>query len=446
MGEKLSKKEKLGYGLTGFALSLWVTFLGTYMQYFYLKVAMIRPAVTGLIMSTVMIWDAINDPLIASFADNRRFKNGDRMRPYLIWSSIPLAICLFLTFTVFGSGSVTVIMAFVTYFIFRVPSTFYSLQISAMRQLATPDNLERVSLNTISSGWGAVAIASVSTVLWALIRMVAGVDAEGNMINAQRGFWFGAVVVGIIVIGTSLYNYYTTKERVQPEKEEKTAFMEACRVILKNRSFRQNLLLNFFYGTITTVTTGYALIYCEDVLGKPDLVIWVSGMYIVGVLISLPFVSKVYKKLGRGRMMAISALVLLAGGIVFIIFSKAVFSGFVLCLSIGIGTEFMTVMLAINKADITDIIEKTDGSRLDGMIGNVSNFFQKLASAALTAILGVALEWAHYDAELASQPESAMRAIILIMGLGSIISAAAMWLLSKNCSLDEELKAAGIER
>ena len=446
MNEKLGFKEKLGYGMTGFGHSVWMTFLSTYILFFYTDVAGISPAVAGVIISIATIWDAVNDPLIAAFGDNHKFKNGDRMRPYLIYASIALAVCLVLVFTVFGTGKTTVIMAIVTYLLFRVPSTFYGLPIVAMRQLATADNRERISLNTISSGAGAVGIASVSTLVYAIICAIAGTDASGNMQNPEKGFFFGAVLVGLLVIFTSIFNYATTKERVKPEKEEKTPFIAAAKIILKNRSFRENLLLNFFYGTISSLTTGYALYYCKYVIHNANLFIPISAMYILGVVITLPFVQKIHKALGRMKMMVAAALLLALGSLVFILFARKVFAAFFLCLTIGIGTELITVMLAINKADITDVIEKTDGVRLDAMVGNVSTFFQKLATALLTAGLGVVLELSHYDSEAASQPESAVMAIILIMGLGGLISAIVIALVSKFQVIDRELKENGIER
>lgn len=445
MNEKLSVKEKAGYALTGFGHSVWLTFLSTYILFFYTDVALIRPATASLIISAATIWDAINDPLIAAYADNHTFKNGEHMRPYLVYASIPLAICLVLMFSVSGSGSAAVIFAFLTYFLFRIPSTFYTLPICAMRQLATDDNMERISLNTVSSGAGSVGIASVSTLIYALICAVAGM--EGNsMVNPRRGFLFGAALVGVIVVGTSLFNYFTTKERVQPQKNESMKFFDACCIILKNRSFRQNLLLNFFYGTISSLTTGYALYYCKYVVCNQSLFIPISAMYIIGVLVSLPFVSKMFKKLGRVKMMTAAAAVIILGSAVFIGFSKAPFSAFVLCFCIGVGTEFLTVMLAINRADITDVIEKTDGKRLDGMIGNVSTFIQKLATALLTALLGFVLEASRYDATAATQPGSAIRAIVLIMGLGGLLSAIIIGFVSSRQCIDRELAENGIER
>ena len=446
MNMKLSKKEKIGYGMTGFGHSLWMTFLSTYILFFYTDVARISPGIAGAIISAATIWDAVNDPLIAAWADRHSFKNGDRMRPYLIYASVALAVCLVLMFITVGKGTAAVVYAVITYILFRIPSTFYGLPIVAMRQLATDDNEERISINTISSGAGAVSIASVSTVLYFIITLIAGTDESGNMINPKLGFFMGAVIVGIIVIGTSFFNYFTTKERVQPKDQNEAGFLSSCRIILKNRSFVQNLILNFFYGTIASLTTGYALYYCKYVICNSNLFIPISAMYIIGVLIMLPFVSKIHRKLGRTKMMVISSAILAFGSLVFLLFAKKAFSAFVLCFCIGVGSELLTVMLSINKADITDVIECTDGIRFDGMVGNVSTFFQKLATALLTAILGIVLEFANYNADASAQPESAVMAIILIMGLGGLISALVLGLVSKNQVIDKELRDCGIER
>ena len=446
MNEKLSFRERIGYGLTGFGNGCWMALLSSFLLFFYTDVAGIRPAVASGIISAATIWDAINDPLIASFADNHRFRSGERIRPYLLIASVPMALCLALLFTVFGSGTLTAVMAFVTYFLFRIPSTFYCLPMGAMAQLATPSDEERVTLNTYSSGGGAFGTAFCSVALLPIIRAVAGLDESRNMVNPRRGFFVGALLVGIVVVASAAYNYFTTRERVRPETENKEKFLPSCAVILRCRSFRQNLLLTFFYGTICSLVTGYALYYCTHVLGNQALATPVTAMYIVGVAAALPFVRRIYEKLGRTKLLLLAAAILTAGSVVFLAAPRLLIAPFFYCLCIGVGSELVFVLLAINRADVTDILEKESGVRHDGMVGNVSNFIQKCATAVLTALLGVVLELVHYDADLPEQPASALTAIVLIMGLGGLISALLIGVVSSRLNLDSELEKYGIRR
>ena len=439
MDTYLDRKEKLGYAYVSFGTGCWNSFISTFLLYFYTNVAGIRPAVASTIISLAVIWDAINDPLFASVADNHTFKNGERMRP-LLWTSIPLALCLVLMFTVVGSGTVTVIVAFAAYFLFRIPSTLYTLPMNAMRQLASPLDTDRVSLGTWSTAGGSFGMAIAAVAFWPLIRAIAGVDADGQMINPRLGFLIGAALVGVLVVVFSIYNYCTTRERVHPKTEEKVPFITACRLILKNKNFNINLALTFFYGMLSTLVSTYALYYCSYVLNAPGLTTPVSAMYILGIIIAVPFVNRLYKKLGRKGLFTLSAIILTVGSAVMLIFARLIFAPFIFCLCIGIGTEFANVLLTLNKADITDIIENNDAYRFDGMVTNVTNFIQKCASAVLTFILGLVLEFSHFDGNLSVQPDSAVTSIILIMGLGSLIASVGLWFGSSRLRIDEDIE------
>lgn len=439
MEKKLSFAERMGYGLTNLGTGLWMSFINTFLLYFYTNVAHIRPAIASTIISLAVVWDAVNDPLFASIYDNHRFKNGEKMRPLLLFS-IPLALCLVLTFIVYGAeGSLlSVVLAFVTYFVFRIPSTIHSLAVNGMKQLASPVDSDRVSLSTWASGGGAFGMALSSIIFWPVIRGVAGLDADGDMINPRLGFTVAAAIAGIIVIATSLFNYFTSTERVHDEVKEKISFVRSCKILMGNREFNLNLAILFLYGLYSTIISGYALYYCTYVINKPGIASVVMASYVVGIVVTLPFVNKLYKALGRKKVIAIGTAILIVGSLVFICFSRQIFAPFVLCGSIGIGTELITVMLSLNRADITDIVSAEQGTRMDGMVNNVMFFVQKLGNALLTFVLGLVLEFSQFDGNLDVQPDSAIRSIVLIMGVTALLASVGIALLSSGLRMNEK--------
>lgn len=441
MKDKVNFSEKLGYGFTNLGTGLWLAFINTFLLYFYTNVAHIRPAVASTIISLAVVWDAINDPLFASVYDNHRFKNGEKMRP-LLWFSVPLAVCLVLTFIVYGEGgsALSILLAFVTYFVFRIPSTIHSLAVNGMKQLASPADKDRVSLSTWASGGGAFGMALSSLIFWPIIYGVAGLDENNNMINPERGFIVAAAIAGVVVIATSLFNYFTSTERVHDELKAKIPFGKSFRILTSNREFDINLAILFLYGLYSTIISGYALYYCTYVINNPKIATPVMASYVVGIVITLPFVNKLYKVLGRKKVIAVGTVILIAGSAVFICFSKQIFAPFVLCGAIGIGTELITVMLSLNRADITDVVSLEQGTRMDGMVNNVMFFVQKLGNALLTFVLGLVLEFSHFNGELDVQPESAIRSIVLIMGLTALLASVGIALLSFGLRMDDKEK------
>lgn len=438
MENRLSFKEKLGYGLSNVGGGIWMSFINTFLLYFYTNVAHIRPAIASLIISLAVIWDAINDPLFASLADNHRFKNGEKMRP-LLWSSIPLAICLVLCFVVFGKegSTLSIILAFVTYFLFRIPSTLHMLALNGTRQLVSPVDEHRVSLGTWATGGGALGLALASIIFWPIVRGIAGLDSDGNMIEPRKGFVVAAAIAGLLIVITSVYNYFTTEERVHDDVKEKIPFLKSCKILLSNKEFNINLGMLFLYGLYGTIISGYSLYYCTYVLNKPGLATAVMATYVVGIVIALPFVNSLYRKIGRKKVIAIGTILMLAGGIIFTIFAKQVFAPFILSGTIGIGTELVTVMLGLNRADITDEVSETYATRMDGMVNNVMYFVQKLGNAFLTFALGLVLEYTGFDGSLNVQPNSAVVAIFLIMGLTTIVASLGISIFSAKLKRDD---------
>ncbi|MEM7456962.1 MAG: MFS transporter, partial [Planctomycetota bacterium] len=95
--DRLSFKEKFGYGLGDTASNLYWKLFENFQLIFYTDVFGISAAAAGTMFLVTKLWDAINDPMVGFISDRTRTAWG-RFRPYLIWMSIPFAITGILTF------------------------------------------------------------------------------------------------------------------------------------------------------------------------------------------------------------------------------------------------------------------------------------------------------------------------------------------------------------
>ncbi len=437
---KLPFIERISYTVSAFSYNFWSTFISTFLLYFYTDVVGIRPSVAGLIISSAVIWDAVNDPLFAAVVDNHRFKNGDKMRPYLIWASIPLALLFVLLFVQVGTGTVSVVVAFVTYFLFKIPSTFNSITTGGMIKVATPVTAQRINICQFFC-FGAIFGAAFSAlVMWPMVRGLSGVDANNNMINPKYGFLIAAVIVAVVIVVAGVFQYFCTKERIHSEKTKNVSIFKACSLLFKQKNYLRVLCMSISYGLLISLAMTYGVYYCDCVISRPDLFTPMSAVYIGGSLIMLPFVGKLHKKIGRNKMLFLGSAVLAIGSIVFVALSKSMIGGFVFFFCVGCGTQMINVMLSLNNADLTDIIEFQEGDRLDSMVTTITSFFEKAIQALLTLLLGFVLDICHYDGMLDKQPDEAIVAIVCIIGVGTLICALITFLLSKKFTLDEQVK------
>jgi len=113
---------------------------------------------TGIITGISSLWDAINDPLIGSLMDHRRYKPGYKMRPFLLWTPPIIGILVALMFIDFGlSETQTIIFILVLYLLFDAFYSFHDIAIWGMTALTSPSSEERKRVAqwlTIGAGAG----------------------------------------------------------------------------------------------------------------------------------------------------------------------------------------------------------------------------------------------------------------------------------------------------
>ena len=145
--EKITIKEKIGYGLGDTASNLFFQTFMMFLLYFYTDVFGISAAAAGTMFLVTRIWDSINDPLMGVVADRTNTKWG-KFRPYLLWMAIPFGIIGVLTFTTPElSISGKVIYAYITYTLMMMVYTAINIPYSALMGVVSSNPLERTSFS-----------------------------------------------------------------------------------------------------------------------------------------------------------------------------------------------------------------------------------------------------------------------------------------------------------
>lgn len=408
--------EKLGYAGISIADNLRTSFFSTFMLFFGTDILGIKPGLMSTLLSISIVWDAINDPLIASYADNHPNRLGERSRQYL-FASIPMGIILVLMFTRFSENVATcAVIILVLNLIYSIFTTMHRIPYFSMMILVSPEEEDRISVNKYHFFGTCTGTALGAVAMWPLVRLFGGVGGDGNLINPEKGFMSGAIIVALVVFLFSLYHYFTTKERVRPQNMEKTPFLESCTLLFKRFDFRSNVYMNFFRSAIQSAITGYALYYTSYVLGNSGMLTPLYAMSLVSSMATIPFMDKIIDRIGNRKAMFLASVVQLAGEVVFVCFPRDLFAAVILVLCTGFSSSIFNVIVSLHRAKVADSYEESEGKRVDNMISNVNSFAVKCGSALITLLFGWILEFSHYDGTLDVQPESAVKGIIFIMG------------------------------
>ena len=120
MIQKLSFKEKFGYGLGDMAANFVFQTMILFQLVFYTDTFGITAAAAGTLFLVVGLWDAFFNPVMGVIADRTNTRWG-KFRPWLLWTAVPFGIMGILTFTTpHLSPTGKLIYAWVTYLLLRL--------------------------------------------------------------------------------------------------------------------------------------------------------------------------------------------------------------------------------------------------------------------------------------------------------------------------------------
>ena len=146
--QKLSFKEKVGYGFGDTASSMFWKLFSMYLMFFYTDIFGISAAVVGTMFLVTRLWDAAFDPFVGIIADRTETRWG-KFRPYLLWMAIPFGVIGVLTFTTPSiSMNGKIIYAYVTYSLMMMIYSLINVPYASLMGVMTSDLKDRTSLAT----------------------------------------------------------------------------------------------------------------------------------------------------------------------------------------------------------------------------------------------------------------------------------------------------------
>lgn len=226
----LSRKEKLSFTVAAFGRSGIYTIMTMFYMVFLIDVVFQGMKNAGVTASAIIlagrIFDAANDPIMGMIVDRTRTKWG-KMRPYLLFSPIPIAITTILLFWApgFASGGAKIAYAAVTYILWGVMFTIQDVPFWGLSAVITPNEQERTSfLSTarLGSTFGGILPSLLIPVL------------RNSTLGLKNGYLVGAVIFALLGAGLSSLAFFNTRERV--EQSEKTpSLRESIQMVAKNK-------------------------------------------------------------------------------------------------------------------------------------------------------------------------------------------------------------------
>lgn len=382
-------KENLLYGIANGGQVMGYNLVRAQLTFFFVTVFGIpAKAVTAMVFITG-IWDTLNDPIMGGIVDKTRTRYG-KLRPYLIFVPIPLAIA---TIALFGgaeflrdvqSNTVKIIYMYVTYLLWEFFYTIGDIPFWGMSAAISPNPADRSQAIT-SARFISNIIGGVVNIL---IPVFIDLTKDGIIPwNMKQVFLFMALLSG--VVGCTLFSFagLFTKERVVQNNEE-PSILASFRYLFKNKPLLIIVVANIL-STVSGISGTFSQYFYTFSLGVASLSIFVGIPGTVTGFLGYAAIPKLEKKFSSKQIIimnsfitALTALVVFLCGIKSYTNMKVIapllavqgaITGFIGSINMVVPTKMI--------GDTVDYMEWKTGERNEGMSFSILTFISKLTGS-----------------------------------------------------------------
>ena len=425
---KLSVKEKIGYGMGDAGCNMIGGAIMMFLSYFYTDIFGLAPALVGVLLLSVRVLDAVTDPIMGAIADRTQTRWG-RFRPYLLWVSFPYVIFSVLMFTTpEWTYNSKVIYAFVTYFLMSLTYTAINIPYCSLGGVITADPKERVSCQSYRFIMVGIATLILSSTLLPMADWFGGEDKA-------KGYQIAMGVLALIGLFMFLFCFATVRERIKPAVPSNDALKQDLRDVWKNDQWVRILLLTFCNvcpGFIRMAATMYYVVWVME--KSTHFATLFISLGVIGMMFGSALAKPLTDRYCKLKVFFWTNIVLALFSCGFYwVNPHATTLVLVLYFLLNILHQLPSPLHWSLMADVDDYGEWKTGKRSTGISFSGNLFFLKVGLAVAGAMVGFLLSAYGYDAGAARQSDSAVGGIILLFtvipGIGYLITAGVVRLL-----------------
>ena len=416
---KLGWGERIGFGIGSCGRGMLTSVLGSFIMIYMMNVALLDAGILSILFAISKLLDGFSDIVIGNIVDRTRSKMG-KARVWLLRTCLPMAVSLILIFNVpqYFPSALKYVYIFVIYnLVNAVFLTFLQVPYFSMVSLMTRSSEERGILGNIQYLFQSIGSILINAFFIPLLMLFS--DNADNP-NTQAGFTGAIIVVGVLVLLSTLITIITTKERVRDadrpqEKTDSVKPFVAIKALLRNKYWVMLFFAVFFTFLIRIFMSAsgpnYALYVLND-YSKFGLLANSISVSQLAVMLLTPFLMK---KLGKSWVFTVGTGLMSVGFIVFY-FCESSLTLIILCNVVkGCGLGMASGMALGLVADSITYGKLKTGIDAVGMGNAGTSAAQKLGLGLGVALFGAAMAKAGLSGQNAAQgiaqPEAVISAV-----------------------------------
>lgn len=400
---KVANNRLLSYavGLAGQNISY--NFISSRLFVFINTVLGIPSEKTGLITGISTLWDAVNDPIVGTLIDARKFKPGDKLRSLILYTSPIIGILTALMFFDFNLNiTASIVLILIVYLIYDL---LYSIQDIAMWGLIPLSSSNSEERSRVSQ-WVSIG-AGAGAAIGGLFPSVRSILVDNAGMSEKNAYFLGAVVFGLGGMLISMLAY-RMKEKAVYVSEKKVSVLDSLKSLKYNKTLIIICIARFL-GSISLMLPWEYFFETEGV-SYNFFGIELSGgtmQVLHGLIPGIPgafmmfFATKFAAKIGgMKRVLVVSEILQIICRLgAFAIGANNRFLNIGALISIWVLLSICNIPISMKDiahrsliSDSIDEVELKTGERTEGIVFSMQNFVSKLSAAVSKLIQGYVLK------------------------------------------------------
>ena len=332
----------------------------------------------GIITAVGRIFDAVTDPMVASWSDRATFKGGRRI-PFMKAVSIPFALCTAAVFMLPQTASVTAnnTIIFALLMLFYLFMTIYCTPYNALIAELGDTQKNRINVSTYIS-FTYIAGFSVAT----LIPSLAG-PLEGVAGSQEGGIRLAIGIMSAVACAALLVPALWIKERdyLDAEPVQSPAFASLIKTY-KNAQFRRFVYADVIYFfAVTLFQTGLAD-FETQLMGIDSSNTFTLTVLMTAVSLSLyPVVNRLAPKVGKKKLIVIGFFSYSAVFLITALCGQGFIWGVIVAVTAGVPMAILGILPQACVADVAELSRLETGEDRSGMFFAARTFAMKMGQA-----------------------------------------------------------------
>lgn len=402
-GGTLTSGQVLSYSLGDVANNLSFMMTSMFLMVYMTDIAGIEAGIASTIYGVTKIWAGVTDLAAGSTVDKANTRWG-RLRPWLLWSSTPLAITFVLLFSTPAglSPTMTVVWIFLFDALFQLCYSFINIPYGSLSAALTQDATDRSRLS------GARSIASAVTGVALTFVISPQFDLANTPADEIRGK-FTLTVIGLAVVAVILYLicFKNTRE-VVPRAAGKMSMGRTLQMAKQNKPMIILIAGAFFMLAAMFAMQAVGMYYARDVIGNAGWYGWMMLAQTIGTILVASALPKLTTQFGKRNTYIGSALTTaLAFALVYFIPGGNLPIVLAVWFIFGIGQGGANAAMFAMQADTVDYGQWKTGIRSEGGSYSLLSFIRKCGQGVGGWVAGLIVQAFGYAAVAGGTQQSA---------------------------------------